>query len=70
VDPTSKEEQLTTSSITIVYNEHGQLCGVYKPGGSAISTAHLPACMELAKVKTLPPSRLSNQSILIMYVLY
>lgn len=32
VDPTAEEEDLATGALTIVTDEEGNLCSVYKPG--------------------------------------
>jgi len=48
-DPTAEEESLMNSSFTIVYNEKGELCTVYKAGGSSLSTEQLKECMHQAQ---------------------
>ena len=49
VDPTSEEEQLATTTFTIVYNNKQQLCALYKSGGSSIKDSLLEQCQEIAK---------------------
>eukprot|EP00667_Euglena_gracilis_P020645 EG_transcript_22407 len=49
-DCTSKEEQELTGSFTVVYNNAGQLCGLYKPGGTPVPREALKECMGVAKL--------------------
>jgi len=49
VDPTSEEEELLQGSITIVYNNQGILCSVYKPGGYFLTEEKLKECMKQTK---------------------
>lgn len=51
VDPTSEEEDLLNSVITIAYSNRGQLCLVYKPGGTVISTDQMKECIQHTKEK-------------------
>ncbi|KAH3765222.1 exosc8 protein [Pelomyxa schiedti] len=51
-DPTFEEELLSSGFMSIVYNEQGQLCDVYKPGGSPIEPTTLKLCLEYAKTRT------------------
>ncbi len=43
-----EEESMLASQLTIVCNENGDLCGVIKPGGSAIDETNLKKCIEHA----------------------
>lgn len=52
IDPTSQEEELSSSSFSITYNTKEQLCGVQKPGGTIISPQTLHTCMQVAKKRT------------------
>ena len=49
VDPSAKEEGVIDSTVSVVYNEEGKLCTVYKPGGAAATPDQLRTCMSLAK---------------------
>ncbi|XP_060532147.1 exosome complex component RRP43-like isoform X2 [Cylas formicarius] len=47
-DPTLEEENLCSSKVTVVIKD-GELCCVYKPGGSAISNIELLDCIDKSK---------------------
>jgi exosome complex RNA-binding protein Rrp42 (RNase PH superfamily) len=51
VDPTSNEEDLMTSSITIVMNIKKEICNVYKQGGQNIGDDEILKCLTLSKKK-------------------
>jgi len=63
VDPTSEEEGLLDSSFTIVYNNIGELCSIYKPGGTAINENNLRLCMQRAKTRTSELVDLINSAL-------
>ena len=42
----------TYDSFTVVTDENQKLCGVHKPGGSALSEAQLRECVELARARS------------------
>ena len=49
-DCTHKEEQELTGWYSVVYNNLGQLCGMYKPGGTPIKKDSMKECMAVAKL--------------------
>jgi exosome complex component RRP45 len=48
VDPTSLEERVFGGILSITVNQHGELCGIHKPGGIPVDQAVLSDCMQLA----------------------
>lgn len=62
VDPTSEEESLASTSISIVYNNREELCSVYKSGGSVIDGTMLEQCQELTKKRNDQVVRLIQQA--------
>ena len=50
-DPTSPEERVG-NAFTLVANQHGELCGIHKPGGSPIDTEILAECFQVAVRRT------------------
>lgn len=60
-DPTFEEESLLSTIFTIVYNNEGRLCSVYKPGGTVVSEAILRECMQQARTRTAEVLTLMNQ---------
>ncbi len=51
VDPCLTEEAAFESTLTVIVNQHGELCGIHKPGGIAIEPDVLEQCMDLAIVR-------------------
>lgn len=51
LDPNRLEEAAMSGSLCIAVNQHGELCGVHKPGGLPVDLAMLQSCMDLAKSK-------------------
>ncbi|XP_077518095.1 exosome complex component RRP43-like [Amblyomma americanum] len=49
VDPTHEEECLAAETFTVVLNADDKICGVHKPGGSALSTEQISEHVELAR---------------------
>ena len=47
-DPSADEERALGSSISITVNQHGELCGIHKPGGLAIDLSIISECMDVA----------------------
>lgn len=47
-DPTTEEESLSSSSVTVVVSD-SELCLVNKPGGSPLTTEQLDVCLNVAK---------------------
>ncbi|KAI9346002.1 ribosomal protein S5 domain 2-type protein [Zopfochytrium polystomum] len=48
-DPTEEEEVVLSGQVTVVFDaDSGDMCGVFKPGGAALSKDALDRCMELA----------------------
>ncbi|CAH0519463.1 unnamed protein product [Peronospora belbahrii] len=52
IDPTSDEEDLASAVFSLSYSPEGHLCGIYKAGGSIISSNAMQQCMEIAKRNT------------------
>eukprot|EP00903_Cladosiphon_okamuranus_P019258 g17705.t1 len=48
-DPSSLEEELLTTHVTVVSTAEGKVCGVHKPGGSCTSGKQLSECMQLCQ---------------------
>lgn len=65
-DPTASEEALLDGGggalTTVVYNDQGQLCGVYKPGGGELSDTGLEHCMAMAKARAAVCTRLASEA--------
>ena len=49
-DPTAAEEEVCSSSLTVVYDEEGTLQSMYKPGGTAMDKETLSMCQSVAQV--------------------
>lgn len=62
-DPTFEEESLLATSFTIVYNNEGRLCSVYKPGGAAVSEEVLRNSMQQARMRTAEVLSLLKKSL-------
>lgn len=56
-DPTVEEEEISSSTFTVVRTSGGDVCEVYKPGGAAIDPSDLAKCVQLCKqrVEQLEP---------------
>ncbi|KAJ6658270.1 hypothetical protein lerEdw1_020542 [Lerista edwardsae] len=63
VDPTAEEEDLATGALTIVTDEEGNLCSVYKPGGSALAGAKLQDCISRARTRHTEIKKLLDKVI-------
>jgi len=48
-DPTIAEEELSSASWTVVYNEQHQLVSIYKPGGASLGQEQLKLCLDRCK---------------------
>ncbi|CAE8607476.1 unnamed protein product, partial [Polarella glacialis] len=48
LDPNRLEEAAMRGALCIAVNQHGELCGVHKPGGMPIDFAMVEHCIELA----------------------
>ena len=44
-DPTEEEERLSGHAVTVIVDQHGNLAGVTKVGGSTLSDAELQRCV-------------------------
>lgn len=53
-DPNLEEEGLLTGSLSITYDEKGNLCSLDKPGGSTMTDEQLRECMKLARGRVAP----------------
>lgn len=51
LDPNRLEESAMNGALCIAVNQHGELCGVHKPGGMPIDFALLQNCIEIAKAR-------------------
>jgi len=47
-DPTAAEERASSGQLTVTMNQHGELCGIHKPGGVPVDVEALRECTELA----------------------
>lgn len=47
-DPTTEEENLSSSTVTVVVSD-SELCFMNKPGGSPLTTEQLDVCLTVAK---------------------
>ncbi|XP_066474117.1 exosome complex component RRP43 [Tiliqua scincoides] len=63
VDPTTEEEDLATGVLTIVTDEEGNLCSVYKPGGSTVTGAKLQDCISRARTRHAEVKKLMDKVI-------
>jgi exosome complex component RRP45 len=48
VDPCMDEEKAFGSILSVTVNQHGELCGINKPGGIPIDSELLSACIQIA----------------------
>ncbi|KAL0490086.1 exosome complex protein RRP43 [Acrasis kona] len=62
VDPTSEEEELSSTCFTIVYNNRGELCSLYKPGGKHINDDILEECKQTTLNRTEHIVKLMKQA--------
>ncbi|KAL3880410.1 hypothetical protein ACJMK2_032650 [Sinanodonta woodiana] len=62
VDPTVKEESLTTGTVTIVTNDN-DLCIVQKPGGSPLTADQINTCFERAFSRSKEVLRLIDETL-------
>jgi len=54
IDPTSEEEDLSSTHFTFIFNEKGKLCSFYKPGGDPLSSqSQLKECIPFAKQRAI-----------------
>lgn len=51
VDPWFKEEQSLNGRVTLIHNQHRELCGVHKSGGPGLPLNTLVKCSKIAAVK-------------------
>jgi len=58
IDPTLEEENLQSSSVTIVYTSQGKICSILKPGGSPLSIENMKICLEHAKKRAVEVTKL------------
>ncbi|XP_062975059.1 exosome complex component RRP43 [Elgaria multicarinata webbii] len=63
VDPTAEEEDLATGTLTIVTDEEGNLCSVYKPGGSALTGAKFQDCINRARARHKEVEKLMDKVV-------
>ena len=47
VDPTSSEERVLNGTITVVMTANGEIVSIHKPGGAALRSDQIAACMQL-----------------------
>ena len=48
IDPTEREEMVMVGGLTVVLNQHQELCALHKPGGVAVDCAQLVECINAA----------------------
>jgi exosome complex component RRP45 len=48
VDPSAAEERALGTIISVTVNQHGELCGIHKPGGIPIDPITITECIEFA----------------------
>lgn len=48
VDPTDREELVTSGHLTVVINQHQEICAMHKPGGLPIDEGRLMECVQQA----------------------
>ena len=51
VDPSRNEEDALRSKLSLVVNQHGELCGVNQPGGITIDQSLLSECCQTAIIR-------------------
>lgn len=56
VDPNEREEMVSVSSLTVVLNQHQELCALEKPGGVPVDDSQLLECVQRAAA--IAPQRL------------
>lgn len=61
-DPTNEEEELLSSSFTVIYNNKNQLCSIWKPGGTMVTEDRLKECIEITKQRVPKVIALLEQS--------
>lgn len=63
IDPCSAEETAFESGLTITVNQHGELCGIHKPGGIAIEPDILQQCTDLAIIRARDITELMQHAL-------
>ncbi|CAJ1356376.1 unnamed protein product [Effrenium voratum] len=63
LDPNRLEEAAMGGSLCIAVNQHGELCGVHKPGGMPVEFAMVQHCLELAVTKAKEITRRINAEL-------
>lgn len=58
LDPCATEETTFESCLTVIVNQHGELCGIHKPGGIAMQPDVLQECMDVAIIRAQEVSKL------------
>ena len=58
IDPTDREELVSVGVLTVVVNQHQEVCALHKPGGLPMDAEQLMECVHHASV--LAPQRLST----------
>ena len=56
IDPTDREEMVMRGVLTVVLNQHQELCALHKPGGLPVDAANLMRCVNHAAI--VAPQRL------------
>lgn len=62
LDPSLEEEQVSDGRVTFVMNPSGQLRGVLKPGGPALSQVVFNTCLQQAKQRVVHLVKLLNHA--------
>ena len=63
VDPNDREERVLSAALTVVVNQHQELCALHKPGGAPIAAARIVECVKRAAA--LAPQRLLTLEVVL-----
>ncbi|KAL0482851.1 exosome complex protein RPR45, partial [Acrasis kona] len=63
IDPSLKEEEMLTGSMTVAANTHGQICAVQKGGGVPVHSSQILTCTKIAALKAKDLTDLIETSI-------
>eukprot|EP00388_Colpodella_angusta_P000976 GDKJ01003283.1.p1 GENE.GDKJ01003283.1~~GDKJ01003283.1.p1 ORF type:complete len:300 (+),score=60.31 GDKJ01003283.1:1-900(+) len=62
LDPSSIEEQAAEGFISIAINQFGEVCGIHKPGGIALSQIKIMDCIATASLRATELTQLINDA--------
>lgn len=63
VDPSLKEEQAMSGSMTVTLNAHNEVCCIHKAGGLPITIQQLLECQRVASAKVTEVTRVVKQAL-------